>query len=52
MKSAARRNQIVTFESPANRGGYPNGVARRHYWPAIIRAAWDSGLRRGDLWRL
>ena len=34
------------------RGAYPNGVARRHYWPAIIRAAWDSGLRRGDLWRL
>jgi integrase len=33
-------------------GAYPNGVARRHYWPAIIRAAWDSGLRRGDLWRL
>lgn len=34
------------------KGAYPNGVARRHYWPAIIRAAWDSGLRRGDLWRL
>jgi integrase len=33
-------------------GAYPNGVARRQYWPAIIRAAWDSGLRRGDLWRL
>ena len=33
-------------------GAYPNGVARRHYWPAIIRAAWDSGLRRGDLWKL
>lgn len=33
-------------------GAYPNGIARRHYWPAIIRAAWDSGLRRGDLWRL
>lgn len=33
-------------------GAYSNGVARRHYWPAIIRAAWDTGLRRGDLWRL
>jgi hypothetical protein len=33
-------------------GAYPNGVARRQYWPAIIRAAWDSGLRRGDLWKL
>lgn len=33
-------------------GAYPSGVARRHYWPAIIRAGWDSGLRRGDLWRL
>lgn len=31
---------------------YPNGVARRQYWPAIIRAGWDSGLRRGDLWQL
>lgn len=34
------------------RGAYPNGVAKRNYWPAMIRAAWDSGLRRGDLWRL
>jgi len=33
-------------------GAYPNGVARRHYWPAVIRAGWDTGLRRGDLWRL
>lgn len=33
-------------------GGYSNGVARRHYWPAAIRAAWDSGLRRGDVWTL
>jgi integrase len=33
-------------------GAYPNGVARRQYWPAIIRAAWDTGLRRGDLWRI
>jgi hypothetical protein len=33
-------------------GAYNNGVARREYWPAIIRAAWDSGLRRGDLWRI
>ena len=34
------------------RGAYPNAIARRHYWPAAIRCAWDSGLRRGDLWRL
>jgi hypothetical protein len=27
-------------------------VKRRDYWPALIMAAWDSGLRRGDLWRL
>lgn len=33
-------------------GAYPSGTPRRHYWPAILRAAWDSGLRRGDLWRL
>lgn len=34
------------------RGAYPNGVARRYYWPAAIRCAWDSGLRRGDVWRI
>lgn len=34
------------------RGGLPNGVPKRAYWEAIIRAGWDSGLRRGDLWRL
>jgi integrase len=33
------------------KGAFENGVARRHYWPAIVRAAWDTGLRRGDLWR-
>lgn len=33
-------------------GAYSNGVSRRAYWPACIRAAWDSGLRRGDVWRL
>lgn len=33
-------------------GGMPNGVPRRRYWPAMLRLAWDSGLRRGDLWRV
>lgn len=33
------------------RGGYPNGVGRKSYWTAIIRVAWDTGLRRGDCWR-
>ncbi len=36
----------------ALKGGLENGVARKHYWPAMIRAGWESGLRRGDLWRL
>ena len=27
------------------------GVARRVYWPALIRFAWDTGLRRGDCFR-
>lgn len=44
------RSLVVAAEHLA--GAYPNGIARRQYWPAIIRAAWDSGLRRGDLWRL
>jgi integrase len=32
--------------------GYPlsNGVDRGVYWNAIIRLAWDTGLRRGDCW--
>jgi integrase len=33
-------------------GAYPNGIARRQFWPAAIRAGWDTGLRRGDLWRI
>ncbi len=33
------------------RGCFDNGVARRYYWSALIRFAWDSGLRRGDCWR-
>lgn len=31
-------------------GVYPNGVPKRLYWPAVIQLAWDSGLRRGDVW--
>lgn len=27
-----------------------NGVNRRDYWPAVIQLAWDTGLRRGDVW--
>ncbi len=33
------------------KGAFENGLARRHYWPAMIRFAWDTGLRRGDCWR-
>lgn len=29
---------------------YENGVAKGHYWAALIRFAWDTGLRRGDCW--
>ncbi|QDT75760.1 tyrosine-type recombinase/integrase [Lacipirellula limnantheis] len=28
-----------------------NGINRRQYWPAAIRLAWDTGLRRGDVWK-
>lgn len=30
---------------------YPNGVRASDYWQAVIRLAWDSGLRRSDCWR-
>jgi integrase len=33
------------------KGNYPNGVARREYWAAAIPLAWDTGIRRGDVWR-
>lgn len=33
------------------RRNYPNGVERAKYWGAAIRLAWDSGIRRGDVWR-
>lgn len=32
-------------------GVYPNGVPRKLYWPAAILLDWDTGFRRGDLWR-
>jgi integrase len=30
----------------------PVGVPGAAYWQAMIRVAWDTGLRRGDLWQL
>lgn len=33
-------------------GVFENGVPKRKYWEAMIRAGWDTGLRRGDLWQL
>lgn len=33
-------------------GELGDGTPRRLYWPAIIRLAWDTGLRRSDLWRI
>lgn len=33
-------------------GTLKNGVRRCDYFAALISAAWDTGLRRGDLWRL
>ena len=29
---------------------YPNGVTKSEYWTAAIRLAWDTGIRRGDVW--
>jgi integrase len=31
-------------------GCYPNGVSRSCYWAAAITLAWDSGIRRSDVW--
>lgn len=31
-------------------GDYAGGLSKRLYWTAAIRLAWDSGLRRGDVW--
>jgi site-specific recombinase XerD len=31
-------------------GEYSNGVSKKVYWSAAIRLAWDTGLRRGDIW--
>jgi integrase len=31
-------------------GDYPNGVAKSRYWTAAILLAWDTGIRRGDVW--
>ncbi|MCA9235674.1 MAG: hypothetical protein KDA44_09385 [Planctomycetales bacterium] len=31
------------------RRNYPHGVSRADYWTAAIRLAWETGLRRGDL---
>lgn len=38
----------------ANRigGELANGVPQKLYWPAAIRTAWDSALRRSDIWRV
>jgi integrase len=33
-------------------GVFPSGAPRRDYCLALIHAAWDSGLRRSDLWSL
>jgi site-specific recombinase XerD len=33
-------------------GEYPTGVQKWLYWTAAIMVAWDSGLRRGDIWNL
>lgn len=43
--------RILVATAEKIRGAHPNGVPRRRYWPAIIRFAWDTGLRRGDCWR-
>jgi integrase len=34
------------------KGTLANGVKRSRYWQAAILFGWDSGLRRGDVWRV
>ena len=33
-------------------GRLADGTSRSDYWTAIIATAWDTGLRRSDLWRV
>lgn len=47
--SEARKLLATAEQTP---GRLPNGVAKNKYWPAVIRAAWDTGLRRGDVWAI
>lgn len=43
---------LVYATQRMRRGCYPNGVSRRAYWQAIVRTAFETGLRRSDLWLL
>lgn len=43
--------RLLLAAAEKRRGAFNNGIPKRHYWPAIIRFAWDTGLRRGDCWR-
>lgn len=46
-------SEVLALVRTAERlkGAFDNGVVRRFYWSALLRFAWDSGLRRGDCWR-
>jgi integrase len=39
-------------EAAKLKGRYANGISRCDYWDAAIRKAWDTGLRRGDVWKV
>ena len=43
--------RLILAAAERTGGRYRNGVLRREYWSAVIRLAWDSGLRRGDVWQ-
>ena len=36
----------------AMRGWMHDRTRRSHYWEAAIRVGWETGLRRGDVWRV
>lgn len=43
----------LTEAAKAMQGTFRNsGIRRAWFWESLIRAAWDTGLRRGDLLRL
>lgn len=44
--------RLLRVAALSAKGTLTNGIARSEYLTALLDAAYESGLRRGDLWRL